>query len=533
MTISSEVKNSYTEATSYVDAPSRQIVTLATADFLTFVARGTGGAPVDYRLSAGSAWVRTAVNAPTPLLAGDGPVQVMSEFAARLELTTHTYLATSDSAGRPVEANGGAELVDSVDGTSTELAPTQRAVNEGLGTKQTKQAPDTIEAAADLDSTHVNRQLKYDAVDAVLQIQLDEDGGTSGDDTFEIHTLEASAGVPTLRTPSGEELVGGPGFTIGATRLADGEWALGTTGLPVRVTGETAVGSVLTCRVAPGWTVTGYQWVRDNGGGYANISAATSSTYTRVNGDAGCRVTCRVTGLSFLPHGSVTDGAVAPAEIAFIHEHENFTTTFGSGAHAYTFDHAIPAGGDAIIMFMTNGIPTLSNPRDENGLAYSLAYASATVDSKKAYVYYRAKCATAPTQFIVDSDLGTALRMQCIETEGMASSSSVSGTPAGATLGNVAAATHGLTPADDGAFLVTHVNTPGSRTPVAINGSALHRLRTVSGNPFTGAISEHILSKECGLSSGGAAQTNESTWTGEGATSSACTAFSVAFKPGL
>lgn len=66
-------------------------------------------------------------------------------------------------------------------------------------------------------------------------------------------------------------------------------------GSVVSIAGTRAVGSTLTAALATGWTVTGYQWTRDG----ANISGATSSTYTLVTADGNTAIAVKVSGLVY------------------------------------------------------------------------------------------------------------------------------------------------------------------------------------------------------------------------------------------
>lgn len=69
-----------------------------------------------------------------------------------------------------------------------------------------------------------------------------------------------------------------------------------TTGItPVTITGNRTWGSTLTASLSEGWSVSGFQWVRDG----VDISGATLSTYTLVTADIGKTITVRVTGLTF------------------------------------------------------------------------------------------------------------------------------------------------------------------------------------------------------------------------------------------
>lgn len=63
---------------------------------------------------------------------------------------------------------------------------------------------------------------------------------------------------------------------------------------PVSISGNPTVGNTLTAVLGIGWTATGYQWTRDG----ANISGATSSTYTLTSPDATHSIGCSVTGLA-------------------------------------------------------------------------------------------------------------------------------------------------------------------------------------------------------------------------------------------
>jgi hypothetical protein len=82
----------------------------------------------------------------------------------------------------------------------------------------------TLTAAA-----HANRQLIYSGANATLTISADATGGWATDDTIEIHTATASAGVPTLATPDGKSITGSATKIIGATRKGTDSWTVGTT----------------------------------------------------------------------------------------------------------------------------------------------------------------------------------------------------------------------------------------------------------------------------------------------------------------
>lgn len=64
---------------------------------------------------------------------------------------------------------------------------------------------------------------------------------------------------------------------------------------PVSISGRFQYNQTVTAVLAPGWSVTGYQWTRDG----TNISGATSSTYTLVGADIGKAVTVKVSGLTY------------------------------------------------------------------------------------------------------------------------------------------------------------------------------------------------------------------------------------------
>lgn len=74
----------------------------------------------------------------------------------------------------------------------------------------------------------------------------------------------------------------------------------------VTVTGSPGTGNLLSTVLAAGYTGTPtYQWIRALAGatdftGATNISGATSSTYTQALADEGRKVTCRVSGLTFI-----------------------------------------------------------------------------------------------------------------------------------------------------------------------------------------------------------------------------------------
>lgn len=100
---------------------------------------------------------------------------------------------------------------------------------------------------------------------------------------------------------------------------------------PVSIVGVTGVGNVLTATLAPGWTATGYQWVRNStamGTGVTtstNISGATSSTYTQIEADSSIvnefgftsvsiNVTCQVTGLVYVGASASVPAVTIPTQ---------------------------------------------------------------------------------------------------------------------------------------------------------------------------------------------------------------------------
>lgn len=64
---------------------------------------------------------------------------------------------------------------------------------------------------------------------------------------------------------------------------------------PVYITGIFKFGQTLTASLAPGWSVTGYQWTRNG----VDISGATNSTYVLSGADIGNSVTVKVSGLIY------------------------------------------------------------------------------------------------------------------------------------------------------------------------------------------------------------------------------------------
>jgi hypothetical protein len=86
-------------------------------------------------------------------------------------------------------------------------------------------------------------------------------------------------------------------------------------GNPLSITGTLGIGSVLSATLAAGWSVTGYQWYRNSGGGPVAISGATSSTYTQVTADAGTTLTVRGTGLIYTSPVGAQVPALAPTGV--------------------------------------------------------------------------------------------------------------------------------------------------------------------------------------------------------------------------
>ena len=75
---------------------------------------------------------------------------------------------------------------------------------------------------------------------------------------------------------------------------------------PVTLTGTPGVGNALHVVLSTGWSVTGYQWLRDG----TPIAGETSSTYIQQTADIGKEITCAVTGLSYRSLGITVPGAV-------------------------------------------------------------------------------------------------------------------------------------------------------------------------------------------------------------------------------
>ena len=87
---------------------------------------------------------------------------------------------------------------------------------------------------------------------------------------------------------------------------------LGGASAPVTVSGTPGIGNTLTAVLATGWTVTGYQWMRDG----SAISGATASTYLQVTADGGHVITLSVSGLVYTPPGvTCPPGGGGPTDI--------------------------------------------------------------------------------------------------------------------------------------------------------------------------------------------------------------------------
>lgn len=148
--------------------------------------------------------------------------------------TNTVSLSVSDATGA---AKGIVQLAGALGGTAA--SPTAlgyanaAALASDLAAKATVYAPVTLTGATNLTAAaHANRQIIFNGASADLTIQSDVAGGTTGDDSFEVHTHSASAGVPTIVTPDGRRIVGGRNRIIGATRKDVGgtvSWTLGTT----------------------------------------------------------------------------------------------------------------------------------------------------------------------------------------------------------------------------------------------------------------------------------------------------------------
>lgn len=95
-------------------------------------------------------------------------------------------------------------------------------------------------------------------------------------------------------------------LTGGIDLIGPGGAPIEVGGAPVAVTGVAEVGQTLTAELAEGWTATGYQWTRNG----SNISGATSQTLTLGAADLGKAVTCKVSGLVYMPTGQTVGGVV-------------------------------------------------------------------------------------------------------------------------------------------------------------------------------------------------------------------------------
>lgn len=101
-----------------------------------------------------------------------------------------------------------------------------------------------------------------------------------GTDSLLLNTQQESAGAIAI----------GAVTSIGEILKEDGK----RTGIAY-ITGNLTFGSVLTARLLPGWSVTGYQWTRDG----VDIAGATNSTYTLVAADIGKTIAVRVANPSY------------------------------------------------------------------------------------------------------------------------------------------------------------------------------------------------------------------------------------------
>lgn len=108
--------------------------------------------------------------------------------------------------------------------------------------------------------------------------------------------------IPVRQNPATGGLVGANGQVI----------EIGAAPLKLSAPAGTATGSTITATPGTGWAVGGYQWTRDG----ADISGATSSTYTLTLADEGALLGCRAVNPVFaallqIPAGSYPAGYLA------------------------------------------------------------------------------------------------------------------------------------------------------------------------------------------------------------------------------
>lgn len=144
------------------------------------------------------------------------------------------------------------------------------------------------------------------------------------------------------------------------------------------VSGTAQVGQTLSSTTGT-WSNTptsyAYQWQRSNGGAYANISAATSSTYVPVTGDIGYTIRCSVIASNAGGPGTVANSNATSAVIAIAPVAE-FTGTPLTGAPplSVTFTYSGTGGTPVSYSWEKNldgggwvafaGTPTAQNPTE-------------------------------------------------------------------------------------------------------------------------------------------------------------------------
>lgn len=237
--------------------------------------------------------------------------------AKMADLATGTTLGRSDAGTGAVQAVPNTTLAAALQpsliandlAASSTVAPSKTAVNTALALKADALAPVSLGTGAIAlnYASHANRYL-YRTSGAAVTMTVDLSTGSPPLGTvWSVYNPSTASG--NLSWPSGTLLAAGtslnilPGAESQAELTSEGLKVIspvaGAGVAPVTVSGSTVNGSVLTRTLGAGWTETGGNWTRDG----ANISGATSPTYTTVSADGPHVVTWKSTSIPYIPTG--------------------------------------------------------------------------------------------------------------------------------------------------------------------------------------------------------------------------------------
>jgi len=257
--------------------------------------------------------------------------------------------------GRAMFGNNDAVISDSVDGTTrlSVMRINADVIEQSVTHKSTGES-DVIQATGgDAKLIHTDassNQTILGVQDGGFAVQVEGSTGSDGD------VIKKVGGIWTLAPD------GGVGYTSTAPEI-----------ISASISGQTMKGRVLTVNyyfididgTAEGTNT--YQWIRAddaNGTGVANISGATSSTYTLVTGDLTKYIACIVTPVNVTPEtGSpyTTDYVGAVDDVYYPADQSNIVISYGLKKMAVAY------AGNCIQVQNTNGGTTFNIGFDGNG----------------------------------------------------------------------------------------------------------------------------------------------------------------------